>query len=51
MSSLTVLACLLVCGVLGGCAGPLRLGQLPTDEERCVNGGGVFHAGLCDYCR
>jgi len=52
MNSVIVLACLLLCGVLGGCAaGPLRLGQLPTDEERCVNGGGVFHAGLCDYCR
>src|SRR2546426_9981 len=45
MSSVIVLACLLVCGVLGGCAGPLRLGQLPTDEERCVDGGGGVYVG------
>jgi hypothetical protein len=36
--------------VLSGCAG-MRIGSLPTDEERCVGVGGVFHAGLCEYCR
>jgi hypothetical protein len=41
---------LLLC-VVAGCAGPMQLARLPTDEERCSFGGGVFHAGLCDYCR
>ncbi len=36
---------------LAGCAAPLRVAQLPTDEQRCEFGGGVFRFGLCDYCR
>ena len=46
-----VVASLLLCCVLGGCAGSLHLASLPTDEQRCLYGGGVFHAGLCEYCR
>ena len=45
-----VLAALLL-AVLTGCAGQLRVAQLPTEEERCLFGGGFYRAGLCDYCR
>jgi hypothetical protein len=48
-ATIVVAALLLVCAI-GGCAGPLHLGALPTDEERCRFVGGVFHSGLCDYC-
>ena len=51
MKMTLVVAVLLVVGALAGCAGPVHLGQLPTDEERCSFGSGVFHAGLCEYCR
>ena len=44
-----VLAVLVMLAITG-CA-QVRLAALPTDEERCVGGGGVFHAGLCEYCR
>ncbi|HEV8586636.1 MAG TPA: hypothetical protein VGT02_16835 [Methylomirabilota bacterium] len=36
---------------VAGCAGSLRVAELPTDEQRCAFGSGVFRAGLCDYCR
>ena len=46
VASLLLLFC-----ALGGCTGPLHFASLPTDEQRCLYGGGVFHAGLCEYCR
>ena len=49
--TLVVASLLLLLAVLGGCAGPRHLASLPTDEQRCLYGGGVFHAGLCEYCR
>jgi hypothetical protein len=41
----------LLLAVLAGCAAPSRVAVLPTDEERCAFGSGVYRAGLCDYCR
>jgi hypothetical protein len=45
-----VLAALLLV-TLTGCAAPMRVSELPTDEQRCAFGAGVYRAGLCDYCR
>ena len=35
---------------LAGCAGPMQMADSPSAEQRCQFGGGVFRAGLCDYC-
>jgi len=43
----TILALLCVLSTLVGCARLAQPGSLPSDEERCVNAGGMRSSGLC----
>jgi len=43
----TVLALLCTLSTLVGCATMTQPGSLPSDEERCVNAGGMWSSGLC----
>jgi len=43
----TVLTLLCVLSSLAGCARLAQPGSLPSDEERCVNAGGLWSSGLC----
>jgi len=43
----TVVTLLCVLLTLVGCATMAQPGSLPSDEERCVNAGGMWSSGLC----
>ena len=45
----TVLTLLCVLSSLAGCARLAQPGSLPSDEERCVNAGGMWSGSLCRY--
>ena len=45
----TALVLLCVLSILAGCARLAQPGSLPSDEERCVNAGGMWSSGLCRY--